>query len=490
MLKKNIFFNLILTISQILFPLITFPYASRILGPSGIGSIVFVDSITQIFLLFSALGIPIYGVREISKLKHDKLAISNLLSELLTIHMCCTGLFILFYLGLALFIPQLSAHFLLVLIGVAILIFNVFSLEWFFQGIENFSYITKRTLIVRIVFIILLFCFVSKKTDTVVYYSLMAGSSFLNAIINFNYSRRYVNGLRVSLNLKKHLKPLLIILCSNIVISVYLLMDNTIVGFLKGEVAVGYYSTAVKFAKVALTIITSFGIVLIPQISKAHTVKDYDRVNVIVNKSFNYVCTIGLPLTIGLILLSKTIILTLVSKAFLPSVLVLQIISPILIIIGMTNIFVWQVLTPFGKDKKVLFIVICGMLTSLTFNFLLIPHWSYLGAAVANVVTELVVMVLSAYYVYSLNLIKFKLTPLWNAIFGSLGLILITIILRVTISESLIREILIVVLCGILYSIYQIIIVKNEIIVSVFKAVTTKISDLSLSFNKQYNKRK
>lgn len=484
MLKKNIFFNLLLSISQILFPLITFPYSSRILGPSGIGSIVFVDSITQMFLLFSALGIPIYGVREISRLKNNKIALSNLFSELVTIHICCTLLFVIFYVSSALFIPKLSSHFSLVLIGVGILLFNVFSLEWFFQGMENFSYITKRTLLVRVLFIILLFCFVNKKTDTVVYYSLTAGSYLLNAIINFNYSRRYITVSFIGLNIKKHIKPLLIILCSNIVVSVYLLMDNTIVGFLKGELAVGYYSTAVKFAKIALTIITSFGIVLIPQISLAHTEKDYEKINSLINKSFNYVCTIGIPLSVGLILLARTIIFVLVGKTFLPSVLALQIISPIILIIGMTNIFAWQILTPFGNDKKVLLVVVCGMITSLTLNFLLIPHLSFIGAAIANVATELIVMLISAYFVYSLGKIQLKFKPLFNALLGSFVFIIITYVIRYFINESILREVIIIFLCVITYFIYQVLIVKNEILVSIMKLVQNKITGLMLGFNK------
>ncbi|SEM71271.1 Membrane protein involved in the export of O-antigen and teichoic acid [Mucilaginibacter gossypiicola] len=478
MLKKNIFFNFLLSVSQILFSVIIFPFASRTLGPDGIGSVVFIDSITQIFLLIAALGIPIYGVREISKVKDDPDQLSSLFSELVTIHMICTAIFVVTYVLAGIFIGKINTHLNLVLIGAFILICNVFTIEWFFQGIEQFTYITKRTLLVRGLFLILLFGFVHHKGDEPVYYGLTAASYFFNALFNFIYSKKIIRLSFKHLNLKKHVKPLLVILCSNIVITVYLLMDNTILGFLKGEVPVGFYSTAVKIAKISITIVTALGAVLIPQISQAFKKGDHSRIQLLINKSFNFVCTFGIPISVGIIIMAPFIITTLVGKSFSQSIVPLQILSPIIFIIGATNVFAWQILSPLGNDKKVLIVVLCGMVVSLSINFAVIPTFSANGAAFANICTELVVMLLSFYFVYRLKVVAISAKPIFSAALGSGVFFLIAYIARKLFSDNIITEISIMLSCVIFYAIYQIKIIKNEIIFSIIHAGKNKISNV------------
>ena len=206
--------------------------------------------------------------------------------------------------------------------------------------------------------------------------------------------------------------------------------------------------------------------------------KDYVKINALVNKAFNYVCTIGFPLSVGLIIMAKAIVITIVGVNFSPAILVLQIIAPITIIIGLTNIFAWQILTPFGHDRRILIIVLCGMAVSLILNFLLIPHYSYLGTAFANVATELIVMLLSSYYVYKMKIINLSFSPLLNAVMGSLVFVLIAYVVRVTMHDSILREGLIVVICVCFYSVYQIFVIRNEIAVSILNLGTKKYRNI------------
>ncbi|GGH18040.1 flippase [Mucilaginibacter phyllosphaerae] len=475
MLKKNIFFNFLLSVSQILFSLIIFPYASRTLGPAGIGSVVFIDSITQIFLLIAALGIPIYGIREISKARNDPEKFASLFSELVVIHLICTALFVVGYIIVALFVKEIYIHFNLVIIGLFILVCNVFTMEWFFQGIEQFTYITKRTLLVRGTFIVLLFIFVHKKGDEALYYGFTAASYLFNALFNFFYSRKYVKLSFKGLDLKKHVKPLVIILCSNIVMTVYLLMDNTILGFIKGETPVGFYSTAVKIAKISITIVTALGAVLIPQISSAYKDKDFGKIQSLINKSFNFVCTFGVPICIGMIITGPFLIGIIFGKAFTPSILPLQLLSPIIIIIGMTNIFVWQILSPLGMDKKVLTVVVFGMIVSLVLNFATIPYFSQNGAAISNTLTELTVMVSSFIFVRRLKIVTLDIKPLIYSGLGSALFFVIAYAIHHLFAQTIITEVCVIMLCAGVYFAFQLYVVKNQIILSVINMVKSKL---------------
>ncbi|WP_345952073.1 flippase [Mucilaginibacter sp. PAMB04274] len=475
MLKKNILFNLILSVSQVLFPLIIFPYASRVLEPQGIGSVAFIDSITSIFLLVAYLGIPIYGVREISKVKDSPSKLNDLYGELIIIHFASTLLLGIIYLGSSFVFSALIVHRNLIYIGLCTLIFNVFITEWFFQGIEDFSYITKRTLLIRIVFIVLLYTFVKSKEDTLLYYGLMSLSFLFNALFNYLHARKQVKISFKNINLKRHLKPLLTILGSNLAISIYLLIDTTVLGLLKGEVIVGYYSTAVKITKISITLITALGIVLIPQISKAFSESNFKRVNELIDKSINYTSTLAVPICFGIIITAPFLVDIIVGPKFHESILLIRVLAAITVIIGFTNVFAWQILTPLGKDKIIFTIVTVGMIINLSLNLAIVPFFSALGATIINVFTEAFVMLMTFYNVRKLNIVSINYRYLIDAVIGSLFFIPIKFVFNYFVLNSFLQNILTVLCCAAFYAIYQIFFVKNELITSSLLNVKSKL---------------
>ena len=268
MLKKNLFYNAILSISNFLFPLITFPYSSRILGPSGIGGVVFIDSITAYFILVAALGIPLYAVRETAKRRYDQDALNKLASEILFIHIISVFVFAVIYLGAALLVPTLRPRIDLVLVGIASMFINVLSVEWFFQGIEKFRYIGMRSLFSKTISVVLLFTFLRKGSPLTIYYLITISGPALNSIFNIASFRKYCRLSFTNLSLRKHIKPLLTILGSSLASSVYLIMDTIILGFMKGDAAVGMYTTAMRIIKIPYAIIGSTSSVIIPQVSR------------------------------------------------------------------------------------------------------------------------------------------------------------------------------------------------------------------------------
>lgn len=467
MLKKNLFYNILLSGSQFIFPLVTFPYASRILGPHGIGSINFIDSFTQYFLLLSVLGVPIYGVREISRVKDDVKQMNDVFNDIFFINILSAFFFSVVYLIFAFSINSLFMHFDLVLIGISIIVANVFSFEWFFQGTGNFSYITKRTLFVRLFSIIFLFIFLKEGSPPKTYYLITASVFILNGISNVFYISKFVKFSSVNISLRKHIKPLAILLSSTLAINAYVLIDNMILGFFKGESAVGFYSTAVRIVKMPLVFIGAVSAVIIPAISNARAENNLIKVKELLGKSFSYVVLLGVPVSIGLIVCANFIIFLFAGKQFSDSIMILKILSPSILIIGLSNMFGLQVLTNFNKERMLLRAVIIAMIFSLILNIFMIHEFSFIGAAITNILTEILVTGLC--YLYAKRVLDFTLNL---SVFGSALIICVFFFpiaygIRVLHLSFVLQESLIIIICGIFYILTSLLISKDETILEI-----------------------
>lgn len=452
MFRKNFFYNFLLTGSQFIFPLISFPYASRILGPQGIGSVSFIDSFTQYFLLLAALGIPVYGIREVAKVKDDTAKLNNLFNEIFAIQFISALSFCLIYISLSFFLDRLFNQFTLVSIGVSIVLLNSFSFEWFFQGIGNFSYVAVRSVVAKSLSLILLFIILQDGSSPKIYYLITASVFLINALSNMFYIKKHVHISFKSLKILKHLKPLVILLSSTVAINVYVLMDNVILGFIKGNTDVGYYSTAVRIMRIPLVFIASISAVIIPAISKAYAEKNTGEVNDLANKSFSFISILGIPLMVGVIISAKFIVFTFAGTDFENSVIVLQTLAPCIVIVGLSNLFGLQLLSTFNNEKLLLRAVLIGMCVSLVFNLVLIPRFSFIGAAFTNLITEIIVTTLCYFYIKRrfafINLsIKTSLVPF----LVSISFFIIAFFIRRINLSFLVQEISIIVFCGIVY---------------------------------------
>lgn len=409
-IKRNVFYNVALSVSQVLVPVIVFPYVSRVLGPVGIGSISFVESVTQYFILFAALGIPIYGVREIAKVKADKAQRSKLFSELLMIHSGATVILSVVFLLLLLNVPQLNVHFQLGMIGLGVFYVQAFMVEWLFQGMEEFSFIAIRTLLIRVVSIVLIFMLVTTPGDAAIYYGIMLATAGLNMLVNIGYARKYVGLVFRGLELRRHFTPLLYIFSFGIVVSVYTVLDTTILGLLTNVQEVGFYNTSVRLTKLVITVLTSFAIVMVPPLAQAFSSKNETYALDLLHKSFAYMTLIGVPAGVGLLVFAPGIIGLFAGSDFALSASSLRILAPGIIIIGFSNIFGMQILNPSNNERLFFKAAMAGMLVSLPLNFLLVPYFGQVGTAATSLMTEAVVMVLLFYF--SRKVIAFR--PNWS----------------------------------------------------------------------------
>jgi O-antigen/teichoic acid export membrane protein len=414
-IKRNLLYNSLLSVSQLLFPLIIYPYTFKILEPEGVGLVSFAESLTQYLISFAAVGIPFYGVIETAKARQNKERLDRLFTELVIIQLALTGIILLLFVGCILFVGKLADHRMLYFISCGTLLMSVFTVEWFFQGIEQFRYITARSVLIRTIFVVLVFLFVKSKSDLTLYYALTFITVFLNAVINFWYASKIVQLKFKVLTFKRHFRPLLTIFFSNVAISVYILLDTVILGFLSTDLAVGYYSTAIKIAKIPLAFMTALSTALIPRISASFSSGNHDYVRNLVRKSFTYIILLSVPIGAGLYLLAPDLIRLLANDKFLPAIQVIRVLAPLTLLIGLSNLFALQMLTSMGKEKLTLYAVTIGMVLSIAGNLVLIPKYSYMGTAYTTLVTETLVTVLTGWYAIRFFTVRLPFKLLWQS---------------------------------------------------------------------------
>jgi O-antigen/teichoic acid export membrane protein len=466
-LKKNIAFNTLLSISQILFPLVTFPYASRILGPAGMGAVNFADNFITYFLIFSALGIPLYGVREIAKVKNDAIVLGRVFSALIFIHLITSVISIIILLVISLSTEKLSANFQLYQIGMAILLGNVFIAEWFFQGIEKFKYIAIRTVLIRLFTILLLFALVHSVADRNTYYALNLVATLLAAATNMYSVSKLVKVSFKNLELKHHLKPLFIIFSNSIITTIYLVFDTIILGFLTGDVQVGYYAAAMRISKISLAVIGVLSAVLLPRLTVAFQEKNWSEAKSLLNKSINFVVFLSIPIAIGTYCLSEEIIRLFAGQQYLPAVSALQILCFIVVFVGMAQVFAHQILLPLHQERKILYASLFGVVVSLGLNFLLIPIYKQNGAAISSLATEFSVTLLLFCFSLKLFKVKFPFLATLQALLTSALFFLIKMLVLKISTLPIVVVMITVPVSGLVYLFMQVFVWKNKNVVAV-----------------------
>lgn len=393
-IKSNYIFNLLNSVSQLLFPLITFPYASRIMMADGIGQVQFFSSIISYISLFTCLGIPMYAIREVAKVRSDVAKMSTTTIEILLLHAMLT---ILGYVAAAIIcmtVSDVQTDIPLFLILSATIFFTAIGCEWFYQGIEDFKYVAIRGLVVKMISVALLFLFVKTKEDILWYGAYTVFGVLGGNIFNFLRLRKYVDRRIVNiqdLHPLRHLKPAIHIFVLNVITSIYLQLNTMLLGFLKDIAAVGYFTAATKLMYMTMSVSNSLGSVIMPRASNLIAENKMNEFKNVVQKSYDFIIAISIPLTIGLIFTSKSAILLLSGNSFYPSILASQIVAINIISIGISGVMGMQILYPMGKINIVILCTFLGAITNVIVNVLLIPHYGHNGTAIAFATTEFVV---------------------------------------------------------------------------------------------------
>lgn len=393
-LKLNFIMNAILTMSQFIFPLITFPYVSRILLPVGTGKVSFATSVISYFALFARLGIPTYGIRACAKVRDDKEALSKTVQELFIINMVMSVIAYLELFAAIAFIPRLQQDRSLFLIISLTILFNAIGMEWLYKALEQYSYITIRSIIFKFVALLAMFALIHKQEDYVIYGGISILASSASNIFNFLHVHRYVSLRPVGgYDFKKHLKAVVIFFAMACATTIYTNLDNVMLGFMATDIDVGYYNAAVKIKTILVSIVTSLGTVLLPRASyyvENGMVKEFKRIT---SKALSFVFLVATPMMVYFIFFAKEGIYFLSGSAYGGSIVPMRIIMPTLLFVGITNILGIQILVPLGKEKIVLYSEITGAIVDVILNAILIPRFTSAGAAIGTLAAEFAVLI-------------------------------------------------------------------------------------------------
>lgn len=399
--KVNYILNLINTGTQMLFPLITFPYVCRVIEADGIGQINFFQSIISYISLFTCLGIPMYAIREIARDRSDVVQMNRTAMEILLLHSMLTLVGYAIVAILCLTVPQIQVNIPLFLILSLTIFFTAIGCEWFYQGIEDFKYITIRGLIIKTVSVVLLFIFVKSKTDLLYYGCYTVFGVLGGNIFNFLRLRKYIHRENIifsELHIKRHVKPVLKVFSFSVVTSIYLQLNMVLLGFLKNALAVGYFAAATKVMQMLLTMSACLGSVMMPRASHLIAENKEAEFNRLIQKSYDFTLAIALPMAIGLIFCAPSLITALCGVKFEHSILPSQIIAPIILMVAISNVFGIQVLFPKGKINIVTLCCGIGAVADLILNLCLIPFFSYIGTSIAYLGAEVATTV-SMYFI-------------------------------------------------------------------------------------------
>lgn len=430
-IKKNFIMNALLTISNFLFPFITYPYVSRVLMPEGIGKVSMAVSVVAYFNMIAQLGIPTYGIRACAKVRDDRDALSKVTRELFIINLIMAFISYVLLAVCVIFIPKLAAEKPLYIIVSLSIILNAFGMEWLFKGLEEYSYITIRSVIFKVIAVVMMFLAVQSQEDYVMYGFVSTFAASASFVLNLVYAGKYVDlfpnkneeiitnknediitnknenivgDLDVKegrshidrsnkVDIKRHIKPVLVFFAFACATTVYTNLDTVMLGFMKSDVDVGYYNAAIKIKTILLGFVTSLGAVILPRASYYVEKKLLDEFWSVAKRAYRFVILFASPLAVYFMVFSKASILFISGTAFEGSIVPMQVIMPTILFIGITNILGIQIMVPLGREKQVLYSVIIGAVVDLILNLLLIPNMAACGAAIGTLVAEIAVLI-------------------------------------------------------------------------------------------------
>lgn len=424
-IKKNVAYKSVLTLSTYLINFITFPYVARVLGVERIGLVNFVDNTVNYFLLFATMGVGLLGVREIAAVKEDKKRRDQVYSSMLALNLLFTLVSLGIYLLCISTIPKLCQYDELFYIGTAKILFTVFLVEWFFTGVENFRYITLRSILIKVLYIISVFLFVRDTSDYRLYFILTVGVVVLNALINQLYIRKFVRVRWNNIQLFKYLKQNVTLGIYTLMTSMYLTFNVMYLGLVSNNTEVGYYTTAFKLYSVILGFFTAFTNVMLPRMSSLLANGEKDRFQELVNRSFSVMATCCIPLILCSMIMAPQIVYILSGPGYEGAILPMRIIMPAAFAVGVAQVLAIQVLMPMKKDKVLLIASIIGAVVSLLINLLVVPSVKSVGSAVVLLCSEMGVTGMYVWYVLSQELILIPIKAIGKNVLFSLPSVVI-----------------------------------------------------------------
>lgn len=469
-LKENFIYSVILTSANYVFPMLVFPYISRVLGVENVGICNFIDSIVNYFVLFSMMGIASLGIREIASC-NNKQERNIVFSSLILLNAIFTFIAIVGLIVVTYTVKEVAQYKSLMYVGVLKLISNFLLLEWLYKGLEDFKYITKRTLIVKCIYVLSIFIFVRNCEDYVVYYLLTTLMITINSLINIAHSKQLVIFSFYGVKIKKYFKPFISLGYYMLLTTMYNSFNITFLGFIATKKDVGDFSTAAKLFAIIVALFTAVSNVIMPRASSLINEGNKQAFQHLIYKSISGLLLFALPTLIFMFCYTEQIVSILFGKEFSGMVVILRIIVPLLLIVGYEQILIMQVIMPNKIDKGLTICSTAGAIIGISLNVLLVPSLTSIGSSIAWVASELTVLLLGQYIVTKKRLFKFPLRNSIKHILAYVPLLAVCWYFRRLVEHHfyyLIIFSLIIIAFSLLIEIF---ILKNEMVVEQYKKI-------------------
>lgn len=417
-LALNVLMNVILAMSTFIFPLITFPYVSRVLLAEGNGKVQMATSFVAYFTMIAQLGIPTYGIRACAAVRDNKLALTRTVHELTIIQLITTAVSYVLFLLCLMWIPKLQQERALYLISSLTVLLGSLGMEWLFKAMEQYTYITVRSIIFKIISVIAMFALVHTQEDYVIYGAITVFAAAGSNVMNLTQLHKYISLKPVGgYQIRRHIKPALVLFAYVCATTIYTNMDSVMLGFMTTDADVGYYSVAVKIKIILVSVVTALGSVLLPRVSYYYEQGLLDDFWAMAEKALRIVLLMALPLTAYFMIFAKQGIFFLSGDSYAQSVLPMVIIMPTLVCIGLTSVTGIQILIPMKRENVVLYASVAGAIADLILNAILIPPMQAAGAAVGTLAAEAIVLV------WQVFVLREKLLPMFSRMrIGRIGI--------------------------------------------------------------------
>lgn len=395
---KNSLYNIIYKGFTAFFPLITTTYISRVLLADGVGKVSYANTIVTYFVMIAALGIPNYGVKAIAQCNNNKSDRSSTVFELFAINSVSTTICIIAYYIVVNIFPYFSYRAEIFNVFGFLLILNYFNFDWFYQGVEEYSYIATRSIVIKIICFVLMFLFVRTSDDYIKYSWILCVATAGNYILNTINLRKYVSRDHSALNIKRHIRPVLVLLASAVAQEVYTMLDTTMLEYFHGTISVGYYSNSVKIIRMVYTLTIAMVGAFYPRISqyiKEGKEKERDE---LITKGAQIILLVSIPAVIGLFLTAGYLVPVFFGDTFLPAIPTIKILSILILVFSVAYFLGHIILMACGQEKYILRATIAGAISNFILNYFLIPILKQNGAAIASVCAEIIVTIVLLIY--------------------------------------------------------------------------------------------
>lgn len=389
-IAKNYFYNLTYQVLTLLLPLVTASYLARTLGANAIGIYSYTYTIVNYFVIFGSLGISLYGQREIAYVQNDKSKRKEVFIELVFFRFITLLISTIIYVIAFMRSGEYSKYYSILIFE---LLAGMFDISWFFQGLEEFKKTVTRNILVRLTSVFLIFVFVKTPEDLSKYLSIYALADFIGNLSLWIYLPKYFKGVKIkNISIAKQIPAIMLLFVPQLENKVYNMLDTTMLGnMILDKSEVGYYEQSQKIIRVLLTLVTSLGTVMVPRIANMFATGEKKKITEYMKKSFSFVFILGFPIMFGLIAISRDFVPIFFGPGYDRVVVLMNILSPIILLMGVSNVLGTQFLLPSKKQKEFTISVTIGIVVNFILNYILIKFFKAEGACIATILSQFVV---------------------------------------------------------------------------------------------------